>query len=37
MERVNMNSVLRRIIFTVDHVVWFLDYQADRTALRRVD
>jgi hypothetical protein len=32
-----MNSVLRRIIFTVDHVVWFLDYQSNPAALRRVD
>jgi hypothetical protein len=32
-----MNSVLRRIIFTVDHVVWFLDYQSNHTAIRSTD
>jgi hypothetical protein len=32
-----MDSVLRSIALVVDHVVWFISYQADPREVRPVD
>jgi hypothetical protein len=37
MRRLNMDSFLRQIGLAVDHVVWFLSYQADPREVRRLD
>jgi len=35
--RLNMDSLLRQIALAVDHVVWFLSYQADPREVRPLD
>jgi hypothetical protein len=35
--RLNMDSLLRQIALAVDHVVWFLSYQADPREVRPRD
>jgi hypothetical protein len=35
--RLNMDSLLRQIALAVDHVVWFLSYQADPREIRPLD
>jgi hypothetical protein len=36
-QRLNMDSLLRQIALAVDHVVWFLSYQADPREVRPLD
>jgi hypothetical protein len=35
--RLNMDSFLRQIALAVDHLVWFLSYQADPREVRPLD